>query len=50
MWITTDVPHLRNIPDDLWSAAKDRQKHTRHAIAATSKLAAANRTRYLFSD
>ncbi len=48
-WITTDVPHLRIIPDDLWSAAKQRQKHTRHAIATTGKLATANRPRYLFS-
>jgi site-specific DNA recombinase len=30
-------------------AAKDRQKHTRHSIATTGKLAAANRPRYLFS-
>jgi hypothetical protein len=37
------------IPDDLWSAAKERQKHTRHAIATTGKLATANRPRYLFS-
>ena len=22
-WITTDVPHLRIVPDELWSAAKD---------------------------
>jgi site-specific DNA recombinase len=48
-WITTDVPHLRIIPDELWSAAKGRQKHTRHSIATTGKLAAANRPRYLFS-
>jgi hypothetical protein len=48
-WITTDVPHLRIIPDDLWSAAKERQKHTRHAIATTGKLSSANRPRYLFS-
>lgn len=48
-WITADVPHLRLIPDDLWSAAKERQEHTRHAIATTGKLAAANRPRYLFS-
>jgi hypothetical protein len=48
-WITTDVPHLRILPDDLWSAAKERQKHTRHAIATTGKLSAANRPRYLFS-
>ena len=48
-WITTHVPHLRIIPDELWSAAKDRQKHTRHAIATTGKLSSANRPRYLFS-
>jgi hypothetical protein len=35
-WITTDIPHLRIIPDDLWSAAKERQKHTRHTITTTS--------------
>src|SRR6266850_3072556 len=48
-WITTDVPHLRIVPDELWSAAKERQTHTRHAIAATGKLGTANRPRYLFS-
>ena len=48
-WITTDVPHLRIIPDDLWSAAKERQKHTRHAVTTTGKLSSANRPRYLFS-
>ena len=48
-WITTDVPHLRIIPEDVWSAAKERQAHTRRAIASTGKLAAANRPRYLFS-
>ncbi|HEY5616702.1 MAG TPA: recombinase family protein [Vicinamibacterales bacterium] len=37
-WITTAVPPLRIIPDELWSAAKDRQKHTRHAITTTGKL------------
>jgi hypothetical protein len=48
-WITTDVPHLRIVPDELWSAAKERQTHTRRAIAATGKLGTANRPRYLFS-
>ena len=47
--ITTDVPHLRIVPDELWSAAKERQTHTRRAIAATGKLGTANRPRYLFS-
>jgi len=48
-WITTDAPHLRIVPDELWSAAKERQAHTRRAIAATGKLGTANRPRYLFS-
>jgi site-specific DNA recombinase len=48
-WITTDVPHLRIVPDELWSAAKERQTLTRRAIAATGKLGTANRPRYLFS-
>jgi site-specific DNA recombinase len=48
-WITTDIPHLRIVPDELWSAAKERQTHTRRAIAATGKLGTANRPRYLFS-
>jgi hypothetical protein len=49
-WITTDVPHLRVVPDEPWSAAKERQTHTRRAIAATGKLGTANRPRYLFSE
>jgi site-specific DNA recombinase len=48
-WITTDVPHLRIVPNELWSTAKERQTHTRRAIAATGKLGTANRPRYLFS-
>lgn len=48
-WITTEVAHLRIIPDELWSAAKERQAQTRRAIASSGKLAAANRPRYLFS-
>jgi site-specific DNA recombinase len=38
-WITTDVPHLRIIADELWSAANERQKQTRHAIATTGARA-----------
>jgi hypothetical protein len=48
-WITTEVPDLRIIPDELWSAAKERQAQTRPAIPATGKLDAANRPRPLFS-
>ena len=48
-WITTDVPHLRIVPDELWSAAKERQAQCRRAVASTGKLAAAKRPRYLFS-
>ena len=40
---------MRIVPDELWSAAKERQTHTRRASAATGKLGTANRPRYLFS-
>jgi hypothetical protein len=26
-WMSRNVPHLRIVPDDLWTAAKSRQKH-----------------------
>jgi site-specific DNA recombinase len=48
-WIRTEVPHLRIVPDELWSAAKEGQVQARRAIASTGKLGAANRPRYLFS-
>ena len=40
---------MRIVPDELWSPAKERQTHTRRAIAATGKPGTANRPRYLFS-
>lgn len=48
-WVSVDVPHLRIVPDDLWTAAKERQQRTRHAVAKAGNLASANRPRYLFS-
>jgi len=30
-WMSREVPELRIVPDDIWTAAKSRQKHTRHA-------------------
>jgi DNA invertase Pin-like site-specific DNA recombinase len=48
-WIVKEVPELRIVADDLWSAAKERQEQTRHAVMRAGKLASANRPRYLFS-
>ena len=31
-WMSREVPELRIVPDDLWTAAKSRQKQTRHAM------------------
>jgi hypothetical protein len=31
-WMTTNVPELRIVPDDLWTAAKSRQRQTRHTM------------------
>jgi len=46
-WITTAVPHLRIIDDDLWQALKARQASTRHAIKAS--IVGARRPKFLFS-
>jgi site-specific DNA recombinase len=48
-WIVKDVPQLRILQDELWNAAKDRQRRTRYTIAKTGNFGAANRPRYLFS-
>jgi hypothetical protein len=31
-WMSREVPQLRIVPDDLWTAAKSRQKQTRHVM------------------
>jgi site-specific DNA recombinase len=48
-WLSRDVPELRIVPDDLWTAAKSRQKHTRHAMKTAGAIGVAKRPQYLFS-
>ncbi len=48
-WITTEVPALRIVADDLWQAVKSRQGETRHAIAGGTSLVRIRRPTYLFS-
>jgi site-specific DNA recombinase len=48
-WMSRDVPELRIVPDDLWTAAKSRQKHTRHAMKTAGAIGVAKRPQYLFS-
>jgi site-specific DNA recombinase len=48
-WLSRDVPELRIVPDDLWTAAKSRQKHARHAMKTAGAIGAAKRPQYLFS-
>ena len=48
-WIVKEVPELRIVPDDLWTAAKERQARTRHVMRTAGTLASANRPKYLFS-
>jgi hypothetical protein len=47
--MSKNVPHLRVVPDDLWTAAKSRQKHTRHAMKTAGAIGVAKRPQYLFS-
>jgi len=48
-WMSRDVLELRIVPDDLWSAAKSRQKHMRHAMKTAGAIGVAKRPQYLFS-
>jgi hypothetical protein len=47
--MSREVPELRIVPDDLWTAAKSRQKQTRHAMKTAGAIGAAKRPQYLFS-
>ena len=47
--MSREVPELRILPDDLWTAAKSRQKHNRHAMRTAGAIGAAKRPQYLFS-
>ncbi len=44
-----EVPQLRIVSDDVWTAAKERQERTRYAVRQTGTLGAAKRPKYLFS-
>jgi hypothetical protein len=48
-WMRKEVPELRIVPDDLWSAVKSRQQQTRHTVKTAGALGAAKRPQYLFS-
>ena len=48
-WMAKDVPGLRIVPDELWTAAKARQKQTRHTMKTAGAIGAAKRPQYLFS-
>ncbi len=51
-WVTTSVPGLRIVDDELWTAAKERQESARKKLTqpAGSGLAGLRRPRYLFSS
>jgi site-specific DNA recombinase len=48
-WMRKEVPELRIVSDDLWTAAKSRQQQTRHTVKTAGALGAAKRPQYLFS-
>ena len=37
-WMSREVPELRIVPDELWTAAKSRQKQTRHAMKTAGAI------------
>jgi hypothetical protein len=48
-WISKSVPPLRIINNELWDAAKGRQKATRRAVADGGNIGRARRPQYMFS-
>ena len=48
-WMRKEVPELRIVADDLWTAAKSRQQQTRHTVKTAGAFGAAKRPQYLFS-
>src|SRR5436309_1721718 len=48
-WMSREVPQLRIVPDDIWTAAKSRQQHTRPAVKTAGAIGGAKRPQYLFS-
>jgi len=47
--MTREVPALRIVSDELWTAAKARQQQTRYAVKSAGHLGRARRPQYLFS-
>ena len=48
-WIAKENPALRIVSDELWNAAKDRQRATRRTIRRAGNIGFARRPQYLFS-
>src|SRR5918995_7216805 len=48
-WMSKDVPELRIVPEDVWTAGKARQEQTRHAMTSAGRIGIARRPQYLFS-
>jgi site-specific DNA recombinase len=48
-WITKETPTLRIVSDELWNAAKDRQRATPRTITRAGNIGFARRPQYLFS-
>ena len=48
-WMSKDVPQLRIVDEDLWTAAKARQKETRHAMTSAGRIGVAKRPQSLFT-
>lgn len=48
-WITKEIPTLRIVSDELWNAAKGRQRATRRMITRAGNIGFARRPQYLFS-
>lgn len=49
LWTVTPVEALRIVSDDVWNAAKSRQRDTRLAVQGSGTLTVARRNKYLFS-
>ena len=48
-WMRKEVPALRIVSDEMWTEAKQRQEHGRHAVRAAGNPGGARRPQDLFS-
>ena len=48
-WMSREVPELRIVSEEIWTAAKSRQKQTRHTMKTAGAIGVAKRPQYLFS-